>query len=87
MADRGNGNSDWWTRAACLGMDTDLFFPELGDTMGGVRAALDTCKDCPVSVECGRYADMTRACGYATCGVWGGRLRKQIPDKRKETDG
>lgn len=46
----------WWRDSACLGIDTELFFPEDGHTFD--RAQAMTCYDCPVKWEC-------RLIGYA----------------------
>jgi WhiB family redox-sensing transcriptional regulator len=53
---------DWRHRAACLGLDPDLFFdPARAD------AARLACHACPVRVECLAFATEHR-----TTGVWGG---------------
>lgn len=66
-------SSDWRDRAACLGMDTNLFYP---DTYAPVkvadqrrlRMAMATCEDCPVRPECLAYA-----IGLPErYGIWGG---------------
>jgi WhiB family redox-sensing transcriptional regulator len=66
---------DWMSRAACIGMDTDEFFPK-----GPARPkrALAVCAECPVQQQCGEFAlaverevpgdDYHRIC----LGVWGG---------------
>jgi WhiB family redox-sensing transcriptional regulator len=68
---------DWRDRAACLGQDTALFFP---DEEGDASAALAICAVCPVRSECLEWALASRQ----DDGVWGGltgrdrvRLRRQ----------
>ena len=41
----------WRDRAACFGMDINIFFPERGDR-AGIAAARAVCAACPVSDEC-----------------------------------
>lgn len=68
--------SDWWTRAACKGMDAALFFPEAGRA----DRAKKVCARCPVRRRCLEDA-MTREAGAdagARAGVWGGLS----PDER-----
>lgn len=43
--------TDWRDRAACLGADDEVFFPDRGDT-AGADAALRICATCPVTTEC-----------------------------------
>lgn len=40
---------EWRDRANCLGMDSDAFFPERGETL---REAKAVCAGCQVSGEC-----------------------------------
>ena len=42
----------WRTRAACLGMDTELFFPENGK----YEQAAQVCAGCAVRTDCLNYA-------------------------------
>lgn len=42
---------EWMGRAACGGMDPDLFFPARGK-----RAPVEVCADCPVRGDCLDYA-------------------------------
>ena len=44
-------NEDWCQRAACLGVETEIFFYQRADE------ALRICADCPVRQECRDYAD------------------------------
>ena len=56
---------DWRFRAACAGMDGDLFFPEWDSR---ARPAQAVCAACPVQRECLEYALEHNIC----FGVWGG---------------
>jgi WhiB family redox-sensing transcriptional regulator len=56
--------ADWMQRAACRGMDTNMFFPERGASH---RAANDVCADCPVRQECHDLAETNNERG-----IWGG---------------
>jgi len=48
-------DTTWWARAACRGIDPDLFFPERGDN-AAVAAARTVCQGCPVQGACLDYA-------------------------------
>lgn len=68
---------NWRDRAACLGQDTALFFPE---DEADATAALAICAVCPVRSECLEWALDSRQ----DDGVWGAtvgrdrvRLRRQ----------
>lgn len=67
--------SGWRDRAACVGYDSEIFFPKLKDVKA-IRKAQEVCSGCPVIEQCGRFADEhPRIDGYSVQGVWGGRLR------------
>ena len=55
----------WRHEAACLGLDPNLFFPEVGNNSGVARAR-QTCTPCPVQLEC-LQAGLGRQHG-----IWGG---------------
>lgn len=84
--------SDWRARAACLGMDTDLFFPETYrpvslHAQSQLRLAQQTCADCPVRLECLAWATELPE----RYGIWGGvgehaRKARTRLDRRKATD-
>jgi WhiB family redox-sensing transcriptional regulator len=57
---------DWVDRAACAGMDSDLWF--LDDHTGSYGEARAVCAACPVRVDCLDYAVENRI-GH---GLWGG---------------
>lgn len=40
--------TEWWKQAACLGMDTNLFFPTNGD----YSQVIEVCSDCVVRRHC-----------------------------------
>lgn len=67
---------EWMEHARCRQIDMDprerveLFFPYRG---GSQKIAKETCKRCPVAVQCDAYAEQTRS----MYGVWGGRIRKR----------
>jgi WhiB family transcriptional regulator, redox-sensing transcriptional regulator len=67
-------NPIWHQRAACKGLDPDLFHPERGgDTSGAKRV----CSACPVKAECLAFALTT----FEKHGIWGGlseRERRKI---------
>lgn len=73
----------WQTRANCLGVDPDLFFPERG---ASTREAKSVCAGCEVKADCLEYA-LTNGEKF---GIWGGlsererrRLRRQRALDRK----
>lgn len=47
-------NSDWLQSAACRGVPSEIFYPELPERggAGDYRAALALCAQCPVKTEC-----------------------------------
>lgn len=56
-----------WSRAACRGLPTELFYPGQGDDRTA-RAAREICAVCPIRAECLDYA-----IGNAErFGIWGG---------------
>ena len=67
-------SSDWIKGANCLGMDTKLFFPELGENI--TSFAREVCFSCDVQDECLWYANQTRS----TDGLFGGFT----PNQREE---
>lgn len=60
--------SSWTNRAACKGMDPDLFFPQQG---GPVKEALAVCATCPVIEPC------KVAGAKELFGIWGGMTVEQ----------
>lgn len=75
------GATTWRLKAACRGLDADLFFPERGES-GGFQDALAVCESCPVREECLEYA-LEAGERY---GIWGGlneKRRRQLKRDRK----
>lgn len=56
-----------WSRAACRGLPTGLFYPRQGDSAAG-HAAKAVCAVCPIRVECLDYA----IGAGERYGIWGG---------------
>jgi WhiB family transcriptional regulator, redox-sensing transcriptional regulator len=67
--------SDWRTRAACAGLDGELFFP-IGEVSvsdrRAIAAAKAVCARCPVTVECLDFA-LKQRCD----GVYGGLTARE----------
>jgi WhiB family redox-sensing transcriptional regulator len=68
----------WAERAACRGMDSDLFFPTHGDH-AALQAAKAVCATCPVTAECRAYADRIEE----NDGVFGGASGRQRSRERR----
>lgn len=67
----------WWDFAACLGTDTEAFFPARG---GSITYPKRLCRRCPVTAQCLEDAlefEATHVGGPV--GVWGGLS----PDERR----
>lgn len=65
----------WWKSAACLGQDTEMFYPEPG-TKGAAKQASEVkvfCKVCSVCSECLDYALKNGE----VFGIWGGLTPKE----------
>ena len=78
----------WRERAACRGMDPDLFLLDKSES-GDVPRAKAVCRSCPVREEC---LDLSLTPVYVgdnvvkTVGVWGGmseKQRRQVAKARK----
>lgn len=57
----------FWKNALCLGVGTDLYFPEQGGAHK-TRKAKESCLRCPVRIDCFEYAYEAKL----EDGVWGG---------------
>ena len=68
--------ADWRTRAACRGMNTDMFFPERGDG-AGVDVAKAVCGTCPVAADCLDEA-INLPDGWGEIGIWGGAVVENV---------
>ena len=66
-----DSRDEWWTHAACLTVDPDLFFPvsARGRDDGQAARAKAVCGRCPVRARCLSYA---LAAGGGVQGIWGG---------------
>jgi WhiB family redox-sensing transcriptional regulator len=62
-------------RAACKGMDPEMFMPVRGENLK-IRAAKVICKQCPVQSECAEYG-LQLAMIYDTHGIFGGLTRSE----------
>ncbi len=62
----------WRKQAACVGF-VDLFFPETA-TRATRLAAIRICDSCPVTTECGDYANETGE----KLAIWGGVNRTKL---------
>ncbi|MEZ0366788.1 WhiB family transcriptional regulator [Mycobacterium sp. pUA109] len=67
--------TDWRSRAACLGHDPDLWFPQPSERP---HEAIAICRTCPVIAECADFARRT----VQLHGVWGGRARHKLTNER-----
>jgi hypothetical protein len=61
----------WRTRAACAGVDPEVFLPDRGDSLDEPRSY---CRRCPVQYEC---LGAALALGTQAIGVWGGTSGQQ----------
>jgi WhiB family redox-sensing transcriptional regulator len=72
---------DWRARAACVGMDPEVFFIPGEKLTAAAQAQVDqavkVCATCPVTDQCRQFADEK----HATHGVWGGQLRERLSTK------
>lgn len=69
----------WQQRAACRGMDPELFFPGRGESTREAKAA---CAQCPVRDEC-----LSAAYGGSErFGIWGGLSERERRVERRGLD-
>lgn len=74
-------NLSWRQKAACRGVDPDIFYPVSDDD---AEAAKAICATCPVREACLEYALANRE----RDGVWGGateRERRRLIRQRRKT--
>lgn len=75
---------NWFEKAACKGMDVNLFFPERGKPVPDI--VRETCAGCPVQQECLKYG-LSQSLQIGIFGGMSGRQRDTILygyDKRTE---
>ena len=61
---------DWKSKANCMGVDPDLFFPERGMS---TREAKEVCRGCVVREDCLEYA----LANGEKFGIWGGMSERE----------
>ena len=66
---------EWRKRAACIGLDPEIFYPEPSFPPDEARKV---CASCPVSAECLDYALTSNE----RFGVWAGTTRRQRREMR-----
>ena len=67
-----------WSKANCVGTDTESFFPEPGDSM---QAPLKVCSRCAIVNECFSYA-----IHHERHGIWGGSSANERKDYRRKNN-
>ena len=69
-----------WARAACAGMDTDLWFPDPHTRAGQAarQQALAVCQGCPIRTACAAWA-----VEHGERGIWGGLSEEQRRELRE----
>ncbi|MCU1492183.1 MAG: putative WhiB family transcriptional regulator [Acidimicrobiaceae bacterium] len=60
----------WQSRANCMGVDPELFFPERGSS---TREAKEVCRGCVVRVDCLEFA----IANGEKFGIWGGMSERE----------
>lgn len=70
----------WQTKANCMGVDPDLFFPERG---ASTREAKEVCRGCVVREECLEYA----LANGEKFGIWGGLSERERRRLRRARTG
>lgn len=66
----GVGNKGWQSRANCMGVDPELFFPERGSS---TREAKEVCRGCVVREDCLEFA----IANGEKFGIWGGMSERE----------
>lgn len=71
----------WRDRAACKGVDPDLFFPRRGDGIGKQHAVIkEYCEQCPVRRQCLEVGLREIK------GIWGGKTVEERRELRKRKE-
>ncbi len=73
----GEGEQSWQSRANCMGVDPDLFFPERGSS---TREAKEVCRGCVVRQDCLEFA----IANGEKFGIWGGMSERERRRVRRE---
>ena len=71
---------DWFNKARCRGMKTNVFFPETAvgvSTAGIYDDAIKVCSLCPVADKCLAYAMECETNDIRRYGVWGGKTHRE----------
>lgn len=71
-------NLDWQDRAACVGLDSRVFYANGKYARAQVHAAQRVCATCPVTAQCAAWAIQSGE----KWGVWGGMSQKELRQKR-----
>ena len=66
----GEADRAWQSRANCMGVDPELFFPERGSS---TREAKEVCRGCVVLEDCLEYA----LANSEKFGIWGGMSERE----------
>lgn len=74
---------DWLHRAACQGLDTNLFFPEKGMVPKEIK---EVCERCPVQTDCLEYA-LSIPQSQDLTGVFAGTSARQRRKMRLDQQG
>lgn len=74
-----NSEGTWFQSAACLGVETELFFPNRGESVAEAKAV---CAACAARIACADYALKSGQ----RHGIWGGlteRERRRLRSQRR----
>ncbi len=66
----GGAERGWQSRANCMGVDPELFFPERGSS---TREAKEVCRGCVVREDCLEFA----IANGEKFGIWGGMSERE----------
>ncbi|MCU1493511.1 MAG: putative WhiB family transcriptional regulator [Acidimicrobiaceae bacterium] len=66
----GEVDRTWQSRANCMGVDPELFFPERGSS---TREAKEVCRGCVVQQDCLEFA----IANGEKFGIWGGMSERE----------
>ncbi len=68
-------NRSFMSKAACKGMDPEMFMPVRGENLK-IRAAKQICRSCAVQTDCAEYG-LQLSTMYDTHGIFGGLTRSE----------